>query len=71
MVRVKVSSKYQIVIPREVREAIGIYKGQMVSVIPMGNVIEIVPDRDISEMEGIFSDLTLDGIREEPESSTP
>ncbi len=32
MARVKVSSKYQIVIPRKVREALGIQKGQMVSV---------------------------------------
>jgi AbrB family looped-hinge helix DNA binding protein len=67
MAQVKVSSKYQIVIPLEVREAIGIHKGQTVSVIPMGNVIEIVPDCDISEMEGMFPDLTLDGIRDETE----
>jgi AbrB family looped-hinge helix DNA binding protein len=65
MAQVKVSSKYQIVIPREVREALRIRKGQMVSVVPIGNVIEIVPDRDISEMEGIFPSLSLDGIREE------
>jgi AbrB family looped-hinge helix DNA binding protein len=65
MAQVKVSSKYQIVIPREVRKALDIRKGQTVSVIPMGNVIEIVPDRDISEMQGIFPDLTLDGIRDE------
>ncbi len=67
MAQVKVSSKYQIVIPREVREAMGIHKGQTVSVIPVGNVIEIVPDCNIAEMEGVFPELTLDGIREEVE----
>jgi hypothetical protein len=40
-------------------------KGQMVSVIPVGGVIEIVPDRDITEMEGIFPGITLDNIRDE------
>ncbi len=65
MAQVKVSSKYQIVIPREVRDALGIYKGQTVSVIPVGNVIEVVPDQDISGMEGIFPELTLDSIRDE------
>jgi len=42
-----------------------IRKGQTVSIIPVGGVIEIVPDEDISEMEGIFPELTLTGIREE------
>ena len=65
MAQVKVSSKYQIVIPREVRDALDIRKGQTVSVIPVGNVIEVVPDRDISEMEGMFPDLTMDSIRDE------
>jgi len=65
MARVKVSDKYQIVIPREVRKALAIHKGQMVSVIPVEGVIEVVPDQDISEMEGIFPGLTLEDIREE------
>lgn len=65
MDRVKVSSKYQIVIPRDVRKAVRIRKGQMVSVVPIGDVIEIVPDRDLSEMKGMFPSLTLDDIRDE------
>lgn len=67
MNQVKVSSKFQIVIPREVREAVNIRKGQTVSVVPMGDVIEIVPDRDISEMEGMFPGISLDNIRDESE----
>lgn len=69
MSRVKVSNKYQIVIPREVRETLHIQKGQMVSVIPVGGVIEVVPDRDIAEMEGIFPDLTLTNIRDESDGA--
>ena len=67
MATVKVSSKYQIVIPRDVREALGLKKGQTVSVVPVGNIIEIVPDEDLSELEGAFPGLTLDDIRDESE----
>ena len=67
MLRVKVSSKYQIVIPREVREALGIRKGQMVSVIPIDGVIEVVPDQDLASLEGAFPEVTMDDIRDESE----
>ena len=49
MAQVKVSSKYRIVVPREVRNAVGIHRGQTVSVAAIGGVIEIVPDRDAGE----------------------
>ena len=65
MARVRVSDKFQIVIPRDVRKALNIRKGQTVSVIPVEGVIEVVPDQDISEMEGIFPGLTLEDIRDE------
>ena len=55
------------VIPREVRELLHIRKGQTVSVIPIGGVIEIVPDRDIADMEGIFPKISLTDIRDEPD----
>lgn len=65
MNRVKVSNQYRIVIPRRVREALHIRKGQIVSVLAVGGVIEIVPDEDIREMEGLFPELMLTDIREE------
>jgi len=62
---VKVSSKYRIEIPRELRAKHHIKKGQNVSLISVGGIIEIVPDYNIADMEGIFPKLTLDGIRDE------
>jgi len=67
MARVRVSSKYQIVIPREVRELLGIQKGEMVSVIPVGGVIEVVPDRDLWTLEGAYPQVSLDNVRDESE----
>ncbi|MHB0913223.1 MAG: AbrB/MazE/SpoVT family DNA-binding domain-containing protein [Armatimonadota bacterium] len=67
MSRVKISDKYQIVIPKDVRKALNIRKGQIVSVVPVEGVIEVVPDQNIDEMEGIFPTLTLEDIRDESE----
>jgi len=67
MARVKVSSKYQIVIPREVRETLGLRKGEMVSVIPVGGVIEVVPDRDLATLEGAYPQISLAEVRDESE----
>lgn len=67
MTKVTVSSKYQIVIPNEIRRALGIRKGQTLSMVNMGGVIELVPDRDIREMRGAFPQVTLDDLRDESE----
>ena len=67
MKRVTVSSKYQIVIPLEIRRALNIHKGQTLSMVNMGGVIELVPDRDIREMRGAFPQLTLEDVRDESE----
>ncbi len=67
MDRVTVSSKYQIVIPAEIRRALRIRKGQTLSVINIGGVIELVPDRDMRDMRGAFPHVTLEGVRDEGE----
>ena len=65
MTRVKVSDKYQIVIPRKVRETLHIRKGQTVSVIPVGGVIEVVPDQELATLEGAFPGISLTDVRDE------
>jgi len=49
---VTVSPKYQIVIPKEVREKFGIKAGQKVSIIPYEGYFEIVPVKPLKEMRG-------------------
>ncbi len=65
MAQVKLSSKYQVCIPRRIRESLKLRKGQDMTILAIGNRIEIIPNRDISEMKGAFPGLSLDGIREE------
>jgi AbrB family looped-hinge helix DNA binding protein len=54
---VTVSSKYQVVIPRSVRERLGIKPGQQVQVIAYGDRIEVVPVRPARELRGVLVGL--------------
>ena len=51
---VKVSPKHQIVIPKEVREALDLRPGQEVAVLRYRDRIELIPMRPIEEMRGLL-----------------
>lgn len=51
---VKVSPKYQIVIPKGVREAMDIRPGQEVAVFRYRGRIELIPMRPVKEMRGFL-----------------
>ena len=65
METVKVSTKYQIVIPSEIRKSLDIKPGQKIRVIQFGNRIELVPVKDISEMRGFAKGIDTSFEREE------
>lgn len=62
---VTVSKKYQVVIPKEIRERLGIRKGQKLSVFLKGNVLNLVPQPSLEEMRGFLRGMDLSGWREE------
>lgn len=62
---VKISPKYQVVIPREVREALQLKPGQRVQVMAYGNRIEMIPERSISEMRGFLQGIKTHFEREQ------
>ena len=64
MKRVMISPKYQVVIPKLVREALELKPGQMVQVIAHGDRIEMIPDRPISEMRGFLAGIDTTVERE-------
>lgn len=57
MDKVKISPKYQVVIPKRVREVLELEPGQMMQVIAHGGRIEMIPDRPISEMKGFLKGI--------------
>jgi len=57
MTTVTVSPKYQIVIPKSVRDAMGIFAGQKVQVMTFQNRIELIPIQPIRKMRGFLKGL--------------
>lgn len=62
---VTISSKYQVVIPRTIREKWNVKPGQKVRFILYGNRLEIVPVRDIKEARGFLKGMSSTIQREE------
>ena len=60
-----ISPKFQIVIPKEIRERMGLQPGQTVSLIDRGEIITMVPTRPLSELRGIVRGAPLDDYRDE------
>ena len=62
---VTISEKYQLVIPRAIREKWGIKPGQKVRLIVYGNVLEVVPVRNIKDARGFLKGMSSNIEREE------
>ena len=64
MKTVTISSKYQLVIPRDVREALSIKPGDKVQVLNYANRIELVPMKKIKSMRGFLKGIDTTVVRE-------
>ena len=60
-----ISSKYQIVIPREVREKFNLKPGQKVMFIPYQKSIRLGIVPSITDARGMFKGMNIDNLREE------
>lgn len=54
---VPVSPKYQIVIPKEIRDKYRISPGERLIMIPYEGRIELVPERDMKSMRGFLKGM--------------
>ncbi len=64
MAQTTVSSKYQVVIPKDVRERIGLKPGQKLSVIATASGIQLVRVPTLEELRGIARGANAGGLRE-------
>ncbi len=60
-----VSSRYRIVIPKAVRESLGLRPGQKLSVILKGGVIHLVPVPELRDLRGLAKGADIGDIRDE------
>jgi AbrB family looped-hinge helix DNA binding protein len=57
--------KYQVVIPKEIREALHLRPGQKVQVIAYEDRIELIPVQSMRQMKGFLKGIDTDVPREE------
>ena len=65
MQSVTVSPKYQVVIPKTVREALNLHPGQKMQVVEYNGRIELIPERDIKELRGFLKGINTEFKRDE------
>ncbi len=65
MQTVTVSPKFQVVIPKVVRESLQLRPGQKMQVIEYDGRIEFIPERDIEELRGFLKGINTEFEREE------
>ena len=65
MPAVKISPKFQVVIPQKIRQSMHLEPGQKLQVIEYENRIELVPIKDISEMRGFLEGINTEFKRED------
>ncbi len=64
MTTVTVSPKYQVVIPKEVRESLGIFSGQKIQVLIYHNRIELIPIKPMKKMRGFLKGISTNVKRD-------
>ncbi len=61
---VTVSPKFQVVIPKEVRESMGIVSGQKIQMLTYRNRIELIPIKPMKKMKGFLKGIDTEVKRE-------
>ncbi|MBP7949267.1 MAG: AbrB/MazE/SpoVT family DNA-binding domain-containing protein [Verrucomicrobiales bacterium] len=65
MATVTVSPKFQIVIPKDIRNGLSLEPGDKVEIVQLEGRIELVPIRSISHLEGFLKNVRNTFKREE------
>ena len=65
MTHVTVSSKYQVVIPKDVRQQVPLRTGQKLAVVVKEGLIALVPDRPLESFKGYLKGMTIGELRDQ------
>jgi AbrB family looped-hinge helix DNA binding protein len=63
-----ISSKFQVVIPKDVREKLRLKTGQKMEVVAKGDIIYMVPDRPLESLRGFLQGMSTKYLREDQDS---
>ena len=65
MVKMKLSSKFQVVIPKNIRREMGLKAGEEMTIVAGEGVINIIPLKPLKKMMGFAKGINAEGLREE------
>ena len=71
MATVRVSPKFQVVIPRDVRESLGLKPGQSMQVLRYENRIELLMVQKLASLRGFAKGIDTSVPRDEERESAP
>ena len=60
-----ISPKYEVVIPKAIRDAMHLAPGQNMQIIAYDNRIELIPERSMRDMRGFLKGIETDVPRDE------
>ncbi len=64
METVSVSPKFQVVIPKSIREALGLQPGQKLHAMRCGDRVELMPVRSLAQARGFLPGIDTTVLRE-------
>lgn len=64
MATTTISPKFQVVIPKEVREKLHLKSGQKMTVVTKGGMVYLIPERPLSSFKGFLKGMAATGLRE-------
>ena len=67
MATTTISPKFQVVIPKDVREKLHLKSGQKMSVVTKGGIIYFVPEKPLEALKGFLKGMDTEGVREDAE----
>ena len=64
MISAKLSSKFQLAIPKAIRDELDLKAGQQFTLLTKGNLIELVPVCSLNDARGSFKDCNPNDYRD-------
>ncbi len=65
MAEATLSSKYQLVIPKEIREETGLKSGEKIIILAKDGIINLIPQHMLKKMRGFLRGMDIKSYREE------
>ena len=60
-----ISPKFQVVIPKEIREQLHLKSGQKMTVVVKGGIVSLIPEKPLESFRGFLKGMNTANLRDE------